>query len=153
MFGEKDAAGIYQWVTYGYVKQRIDDFRSGLASLGIKKGDTVGIIANNRKEWFIGEIATQGLGAAYVPMYLKELTATWKYIIKDAAIKVLIVANQETYEKVKDFPKDIPTLKHIIIIEAQGDLSLAALEAKGNLYFRNYGGSKRSFAFTWKSHK
>ena len=67
LFGEKNAQGAYQWVTYAQIAQRIDDFRGGLAQLGVTQGDTVGIIANNRKEWLVGEIATQGLGAAWVP--------------------------------------------------------------------------------------
>jgi len=65
--GEKDSAGVYQWVTYRQIADRVDNLRAGLSAIGIKAGDTVGIIANNRKEWLIGEIATQGLGAAYVP--------------------------------------------------------------------------------------
>ena len=85
LIGEKDSAGVYQWVTYSQIATRVNNLRAGLSAIGVKAGDTVGIIANNRKEWLIGEIATQGLGAAYVPMYEKELVSMWKYIIKDAA--------------------------------------------------------------------
>ena len=88
--GEKDAEGQYQWVTYRQIARRIDDLRGGFYAAGVRAGDTVGIIANNRKEWFIGEIAAQGLGAAYVPMYEKELVSMWKYIIRDAEVKVLL---------------------------------------------------------------
>jgi long-chain acyl-CoA synthetase len=73
LIGEKDSAGEYQWVTYSQIATRVNNLRAGLSAIGVKAGDTVGIIANNRKEWLIGEIATQGLGAAYVPMYEKEL--------------------------------------------------------------------------------
>jgi long-chain acyl-CoA synthetase len=131
LIGEKDATGVYQWVTYSQIAERVNNLRAGLASLGLKAGEKAGIIANNRKEWLVGEIATQGLGAAWVPMYEKELLATWKYIIKDAAVKILIVSKPEIYEKIKDFPKDIPTLKHIFIIDSTGDNSMAALEKKG----------------------
>lgn len=129
--GEKDSAGIYQWVTYNQIATRIDHLRAGLAAAGVQAGDTVGIIANNRKEWFIGEIATQGLGAAYVPMYEKELLTMWKYIIKDAAIKVLLVSRNDILEKVKNFPAEIPTLKKIFVIEGTGENSMAELEKKG----------------------
>jgi len=102
-----------------------------LAAIGVGVGDTVGIIANNRKEWLIGEVATQGLGAAYVPMYEKELVSIWKYIVKDAAVKVLFVSRSEILEKIKDFPAEIPTLKHIYLIEGTGENTMAALEKKG----------------------
>jgi long-chain acyl-CoA synthetase len=129
--GEKDGSGVYQWVTYRQIADRVDNLRAGLSAIGIQAGDTVGIIANNRKEWLIGEIATQGLGAAYVPMYEKELVTMWKYIIKDAAVKVLFVSKPEVLEKVKNFPSEIPTLKHIFLVEGIGENSMAALEKKG----------------------
>lgn len=129
--GEKDSAGVYQWVSYSQIATRVDNLRAGLSSAGIKAGDTVGIIANNRKEWFIGEIATQGLGAAYVPMYEKELLSMWKYIIKDAEIKVLLVSRNDILDKVKDLPAEIPTLQKIFVIEGTGENTLSALEQKG----------------------
>jgi long-chain acyl-CoA synthetase len=129
--GEKDSAGAYQWVTYSQIATRVDNLRAGLSAIGIKAGDTVGIIANNRKEWLIGEIAAQGLGAAYVPMYEKELVTMWKYIVKDAAVKTLFVSKPEILEKVKIFPVEIPTLKQIYLIEGSGKNSMAALEKQG----------------------
>jgi len=71
------------------------------------------------------------LGAAYVPMYEKELVTMWKYIVKDAVIKVLLVSRAEILEKIKDFPAEIPTLKHIYLIEGTGENTMAALEKKG----------------------
>lgn len=131
LIGEKDNAGVYQWVTYSQIATRVNNLRAGLFAIGARAGDTVGIIANNRKEWLVGEMATQGLGAAYVPMYEKELVSMWKYIIKDAEIKILFVSKPEVLEKVKNFPAEIPTLKHIFLIEGSGENTLAALEKKG----------------------
>jgi len=131
LIGEKDGAGVYQWTTYGQIAARINNLRAGLAGLGVQPGDKIGIIANNRKEWLIGEIATQGLGAAYVPMYEKELLSMWKYIVQDAEIRVLFVSKPEILEKVKNFTSEIPTLKQIFLIEGSGENSLEALEKKG----------------------
>ena len=131
LIGEKDSAGVYQWVTYSQIAARVNNLRAGLSAIGVKAGDTVGIIANNRKEWLIGEMATQGLGAAYVPMYEKELVSMWKYIVKDADVKILLVSKPEILEKVKDFPTEIPTLKQIFLIDGAGENSMAALEKKG----------------------
>ncbi|MEE9912154.1 MAG: AMP-dependent synthetase/ligase [Deltaproteobacteria bacterium] len=131
LIGEKDGAGVYQWVTYSQIANRVNNLRAGLAAIGVKAGDTVGIIANNRKEWLIGEIAAQGLGAAYVPMYEKELVTMWKYVVKDAEVKILFVSKPEILEKVKDFPSEIPTLKQIYLIEGTGEKTMVALEKKG----------------------
>jgi long-chain acyl-CoA synthetase len=131
LFGTKNKNGVYEWVTYKEVGTRINNLRAGLAQLGIGNGDVVGVIANNRVEWPVAAFATWGRIARFVPMYEAELVQIWKYIIADSGIKVLFVSKPEIYEKIKDFPKDIPTLKHIFIIDSDGENSMAALEKKG----------------------
>ena len=129
--GTKNKDGLYEWVTYREVNTRIDNLRAGLAGLGVGPGDAVGIIANNRVEWVVTAFAAWGCRARFVPMYEAELVQIWKYIIADSGIKVLLVSKPEIYEKIKDFPKDIEALKHIFVIDAQGEGSMAALEKAG----------------------
>jgi len=132
LFGTKNKDGIYEWVTYEQVGERVNNFRAGLASIGVGKGDRVGIISKNRTEWVIAEMATLGLGAWFVPMYEKELFSIWKYIVTDAACKVLIVSIPEIFEKVKDLPESIPTLEKVILIEGTGPESMASYEKIGS---------------------
>ena len=110
----------------------MDNSRAGLAQLGVKRGDTVGLIANNRTEWAICAFATFGLGAKWVPMYEAELTQIWKYIISDSGIKVLFVSKPAIYEKVKGFPEEIKTLERMILLEGSGEGTLAWLEDLGS---------------------
>lgn len=130
-FGSKNKDGVYEWVTYQEVGTRINNLRAGLALLDVNPGDVVGIIANNRVEWVVASFAAWGRTARFVPMYEKELVQVWKYIINDSQIKVLFVAKPEIHEKIKDFLKEIPTLKHILVIDAEGENSMASLEKKG----------------------
>ncbi len=118
-------------IKYGEIGQRINNVRAGLAALGIGKGDAVGIISPNRPEWAVLAYATYGRNGRYIPMYEKELTQTWKYIIKDSAVKFLMVSTPEIYEQVKGFTDEIETLQNIYIIDAEGDKSMAALELAG----------------------
>ncbi len=131
LFGTKNVLGEYEWVTYEEVGRRVDNLRSGLAALGIRKDDAVGIIANNRTEWAIGAFAAYGLGARWVPMYESELMHVWKYIITDSSIKVLFVSKQEIYDKIQGLLTEIPTLEEIFLIEGKGDKSIARLEEDG----------------------
>jgi long-chain acyl-CoA synthetase len=137
-FADNDLYGIknpdkksISWIKYRTIGERVANLRAGLAGLGVKKGDAVGIISNNRPEWVVGAYATYGLGARYVPMYEAELEKIWKYIISDSGVKVLIVSKPEIYSKVKSLTSDIPALEHIIVIDAQGENTMAALEEKG----------------------
>ena|GEM_PF-2104408 len=106
----------------------MDNLRGGLAGLNVGNGDAVGIIANNRVEWAVAAFASYGLGARFVPMYEAELIHVWEYIIRDSSIKVLFVSKPEIYEKVKGLEADIPTLEKILLIEGDGEGTMAGLE-------------------------
>ncbi len=132
LFGTKNnAKDGYNWVSYGEIAERVDNLRGGLASIGVEKGDGVGIIANNRNEWAIAAYATYGRCARYIPMYEAELTRIMKYIIDDSGVKVLFVASNDIYEKVKNFPKEIESLEKIYVIDGNGKNSMAELERIG----------------------
>jgi long-chain acyl-CoA synthetase len=131
--GTKNSSGIYEWVTYQQVGERVDALRAGLASLGVKRNDPVGIISFNSVEWVVCAFATYGLGAFFVPMYEKELFSIWEYMIRDSGIKVLFVPTEELYGKLKDLPKKIKTLKHVILIKGEGKNTMGELEKKGRM--------------------
>lgn len=132
LFGTKDMqSGSFDWISYGDVRKRVDNFRSGLAHRNILKGDTVGIISSNRVEWAVAAFASYGLGARFVPMYESEIFKTWEYIIKDAAIKFLLVSSSEIYEQIKKLKDTISSLEDIYIIDTRGEQSMSHLESIG----------------------
>lgn len=131
MFGTKNKDGEYEWITYHEVGERIDNLRGGLSRAGIEKGDTIGIIASNRKEWAITAYATFGLGARYIPMYEKELVKIWKHIINDGGIKLLLVSTQEIYDQVEAMHDELPGLEKIYLIEGDGEKTMSGLEKIG----------------------
>ena len=121
----------YEWITFADLGKRVDNVRSGLSQLGIKKDDAVGIICNNSTDWAVCFFATSGLDARLVPMYEAELAQVWKYIINDAQIKVLFISKKEIYTKIKDILSGIPTLQKVIVMEGDGPDTMVDLEKKG----------------------
>lgn len=115
LFGEK-RDGDWRWLTYGGFKEKVDALRGGLAGLGVKAGDRVAIIANNRSEWAIGAYATYSLGAAYVPMYESQQAKEWAYILNDCGATVCFVASEKIRAKVEDVRGEIPTLEHVVTL-------------------------------------
>lgn len=129
--GTKNNNGDYEWITYREMGRRIDNLRGGLVAAGLKQNDAVGIISNNSVDWAVAHFAVAGVGAMFVPMYEAELIHIWEYIIKDSGVKMLFVSRPEIYEKVKDFPKKIPALEKIFLMQGTGENTMAALEAAG----------------------
>ncbi len=116
LFGTK-RAGQWEWMTYLEFGKQTDALRAGLAGLGLKSGDRVAIIANNRPEWATAAYACFGLGVAFVPMYEAQLAKDWEFIVKDCGAKALIVATDAICEKTKPFLASIPGLTHIISLD------------------------------------
>lgn len=132
LFGVKNqASGQYEWITRKEVAERVNNLRSALKKIGMTKGDKVGIIINNCAEWYVCEQACHSLGGVFVPMYEQELKKTWQYIITDAAVKFLFIRNSTFYDQIKDFKKEIPTVKEIFVLFGSEENSLSALEAMG----------------------
>ncbi len=67
LFGTPDTLGNDTWVTYDVVGKRIDALLAGLVSIGINKGDTVGVIAKNRVEWAIADHLKQKFKGYEIP--------------------------------------------------------------------------------------
>ncbi|HLM72392.1 MAG TPA: AMP-binding protein, partial [Polyangiaceae bacterium] len=116
LFGTKKG-GQWVWTTYAQFGKQVDDFRGGLASLGIKRGDNVAIVSNNRVEWAVAAYACYGLGAALVPMYEAQLPKEWAFIINDCEAVAMIAATADILKKVEDIREKTPTLKHILGID------------------------------------
>ncbi len=120
LFGTK-ISGEYKWTTYGEFAEMVTHFRGALATMGVEKGDTVAVIANNRVEWAVGAYATYSLAAKYCPMYEAQLAKDWKYILNDSGAKVVLVATQEIYEQVKPFVDEIDSLERVIYFDGPND--------------------------------
>src|SRR5690349_6751195 len=94
-FGPHDLFGTkkgeqWVWSSFAEVGRRVDHFRAGLAAIGIKRGDNVAIVSNNREEWAIAAYACYGLGAALVPMYEAQAEKEWQFIADDCKAVAMI---------------------------------------------------------------
>src|SRR5436309_2142644 len=100
LFGTK-RNGVWTWSSYGEVGKKVDEFRAGLASLGVKRGDNVAIVSDNREEWAVAMYACAGLGAALVPMYEAQSPKEWEFITKDCSAVLLIGGSKKAYDTCK----------------------------------------------------
>ena len=133
LFGTKKG-GEWKWTTYAEMGKFVDDFRGGLASLGIKSGDRVCLIANNRVEWAVVAYACYGLGAAVVPMYEAQLSKEWAFIANDCSAVAIITATKEIHDKVQEIKDKAPSVQHFIgfALPKEDPLSYAALLEAGS---------------------
>jgi len=113
--------GIYKGISYRECRRNVELFALGLVSLGVKKGDRVSIISENRPEWVVADMAMVALGAVNVPIYPTLTPKQIEFIYNDAGVKVAIVSNSFQLNKVVKITQDVPTLEHVIIISDKGN--------------------------------
>src|ERR1035438_5874607 len=71
-----------------------------LESWGIRKGDRVAILSENRPEWTITDFAALALGAVTVPVYATQTTEQTSLLLNDSGARVIAVSTKHQLEKV-----------------------------------------------------
>jgi long-chain acyl-CoA synthetase len=101
------------WVTYS-TKQYIDKVNYisyGLMQLGVKKGDRIASISNNRPEWNFLDMALHQLGAIHVSIYPTISESDYEYILNHAEVKMVFVSGWDLLRKIQNIIDRIPALK------------------------------------------
>jgi long-chain acyl-CoA synthetase len=113
LFGTK-VNGQWTWTTYAAVGKMVEKLRGGLSALGLKRGDNLCIVSNNRVEWAAFAYACFGLGVAIVPMYEAQLAKEWAFIADDCKAVGIVCATADVLKKCKEVVEKAPTVKHLI---------------------------------------
>lgn len=77
----------------------VESLAVGLMRKGIKAGDKVAIIGENRPEWNFVDLAIQCLGAVSVPLYPTITIDDYHYIFKHSECRLVFVSGQELYDR------------------------------------------------------
>src|SRR5271167_5155546 len=96
----QDADGAWKPITsnelYGRVRALADVFRGW----GLRKGDRIAILSENRWEWAVTDFAALAIGAVDVPLYPTLTAEQAAYALKDSGARVVVVSTRAQYEKV-----------------------------------------------------
>ena len=100
----KDALGGKkngEWYTYSTEEYatKSHQFALGLLALGIKPGDKVATVTANCPEWNFADMGMAMVGVIHVPIYPTIGEDEYKYILKHAEAKILIVGDKKLFEK------------------------------------------------------
>lgn len=110
-------------IKYDELHRDTENFALGLSSMGIKRGDRVAIIAENRPEWVFTDMAILGLGAIDVPLYPISTSETIEFIMNNSESAGIVVSNKFQLNKVLKIKKNCRHLKFIVVMnnEDKGD--------------------------------
>ena len=112
----QNAAGEWKPITSDELHGRIRALADVLQAWGVKKGDRVALIAENRWEWPVVDFAVLAIGGVDVPLYPTMTPEQIGYMLRDSGAKVVVVSSKELYEKITG-AGELPELEHVVVMD------------------------------------
>lgn len=108
--------GKYVGITYDEFYRKVELLAHGLRAMGIKQGEKVAIISENRPEWPIADLACLSLGLVDVPIFPTLTAKQVEYILAHADVTTVFVSNTYQLNKVLRVRDNLPSLRRVIIM-------------------------------------
>jgi long-chain acyl-CoA synthetase len=118
--------------------RRVRHVALGLLELGIKAGDRVALLSENRPEWSITDLAILSLGAVNVPIYTTQAVEQVRFILEDSGARMLFVSGRRVFKHARPGVEGVEQLEKFIFFDedaasetGSAAMTLDALEKRG----------------------
>ncbi len=92
--------GVWQKYSSGDYIDFSNNFSYGLLEMGIKKGDKIITVSNNRPEWNFADMGMSMIGVIHVPVFTSLNISEYQYIINHSEAKLILVSDKKLYSMV-----------------------------------------------------
>ena len=123
-------------ITAATFVERVKNIALGLASLGVRPGDRIALLSENRPEWSIADLAILSLGAINVPIYTTQALDQVDYILTDSGAHTIFISTRRLYKHVQPVLAN-KSLERVIFFDSETaedverSLALNDLEQRG----------------------
>ena len=97
MWAKRD--GAWRSMTWQEVADRVAALAQALRGLGIESGDRVALVAENRPEWTIADLAVMTAGAVTVPAYTTNTVESHRHVLEDSGARLAVVSSARLAER------------------------------------------------------
>ena len=128
--------GKWQAISAEQFAERVKNVALGLAAAGIRPGDRIALLSENRPDWSIADLAILSLGAINVPIYTTQAVDQIDFILSDSGAKTIFISNKRLYKHALPALTN-RQLDHVIFFDSETAegidraISLDQLEQKG----------------------
>ena len=112
--------GIWKTWSWEETHQSIRAYSMGLASIGLKPGDKVAIVGQNRPRLYWTFCAVQAVGGVPVPVYSDSVAEEMAYVLEHAEVKIVVCQDQEQVDKILSIQDKLKELKTVLYDEVRG---------------------------------
>ncbi|MBB4842368.1 long-chain acyl-CoA synthetase [Paucibacter oligotrophus] len=117
--------GIWQTLSWAQLAALVRELAHGLAQAGLRRGDHLLVLGENRPRLSAAMLAAQSLGAVPVPLYQDAVAAEFVFPVNNAEIAFAVVEDQEQVDKMLELREQLPRLGHIWFDDPRGLRSYA----------------------------
>jgi long-chain acyl-CoA synthetase len=110
-------ADAYQAITWAAAARDVRRLALGLRSLGIARGERVGLVGENRPEWVIADLAIMSAGAVTVPAYVTHTIDDHRHVLANSGARAVIVSKPPLSARVLAAANQVSTIHTVITIE------------------------------------
>ncbi|MEQ1603230.1 MAG: long-chain fatty acid--CoA ligase [Pyrinomonadaceae bacterium] len=132
---------VWNYLNGNEVIERVKRIAMGLAALGVKAGDRVAIISENRPEWSYVDLAILSLRAVNVPIYTTQAVEQIRYILENSGARMLFISGKKLWKHAENAIQSVEQLEKLIFFDAgeipEGNsraISLSDVESHGSAH-------------------
>jgi long-chain acyl-CoA synthetase len=112
--------GIWHDISWQGYLEKVTWVALGLYSRGVRQGDHVAIIGENKPEWLYSALGTMSLGAVFVGVYTTNPAEECEYVVGHSESMVFICEDEEQLDKALVFRDKTPQLQIIVVWDMEG---------------------------------
>ena len=109
--------GAWQSISWSEAARRVAALAAGLKQLGMKPGDRVMLVAENRPEWLIADLGIMAAGCVTVPTYTTNTTRDHQHILNNSEARAVIVSTQKLAKALLPAVLFASSCNHVISID------------------------------------
>lgn len=112
--------GIWQEISWQEYYDQSAAVGRMLWHLGIRPGDHVSILSENRPEWLYADLGAEGIGARSAGIYQTNPADDVAYVLEHSQSKLVFCEDQEQVDKVIEVADETPTVRHVVVFDPRG---------------------------------
>ncbi|CAN5328036.1 AMP-dependent synthetase/ligase [soil metagenome] len=132
---------VWNYLNGVQVIERVKSIAMGLYALGVREGDRVAIISENRPDWSFVDLALLSLRAVHVPIYTTQAVEQIRYILENSGAKMLFISGKKLWKHAENAIQSVERLEKLVFFDAAGmpegnsrAISLKDVESQGTEY-------------------
>lgn len=112
--------GIWHDITWRQYYENVKKTAMGLYALGVRRGDKVAIVGENKPEWLYSALGVMSVGATFVGVYTTNPAPECEYVVGHSESVVFFCEDEEQFDKALTFKDRTPSLRKAVVWDMEG---------------------------------